>query len=53
MKYAVFFLALLAMPPLGIAMSFNRRWLKYAIWAMIGALAVYQSTAINFFSHEQ
>ena len=53
MKYAVFFLALLAMPPLGIAMSFNRRWLKYAIWAMIGALAVYQGTAINFFSYEE
>lgn len=52
MKYAVFFLALLAMPPLGVALSFNRRWMKYAIWAMIGALAVYQNTAINFFSYE-
>ena len=53
MKYAVFFLALLAMPPLGVALSFNRRWMKYAIWAMIGALAVYQNTAINFFSYEE
>lgn len=53
MKYAVFFLALLAMPPLGVALSFNRRWMKYAIWAMIGALAVYQGTAINFFSYEE
>ena len=52
MKYAVFFLALLAMPPLGIALSFNRRWMKYAIWAMVAALAVYQSTSINFFSYE-
>ena len=52
MKYAVFFLALLAMPPLGVALSFNRRWMKYAVWAMIGALAVYQNTAINFFSYE-
>jgi hypothetical protein len=52
MKYAVFFLALLAMPPLGVALSFNRRWMRYAIWAMIGALAVYQNTAINFFSYE-
>ncbi|MBQ3343624.1 MAG: O-antigen ligase family protein [Kiritimatiellae bacterium] len=53
MKYAVFFVALLAMPPLGVAMSFVRRWMKYAIWGMIGALALYQSTAINFFSHEE
>ena len=52
MKYAVFFLALLAMPLLGVALSFNRRWMRYAIWAMIGALAVYQNTAINFFSYE-
>jgi len=53
MKYAVFFLALLSMPPLGVVLSFNRRWMKYAIWAMIGALAVYQGTAINFFSYEE
>lgn len=53
MKYAVFFLALLAMPPLGVALSLNRRWMKYAIWGMIGALAMYQSTAINFFSYEE
>ena len=52
MKYAVFFLALFAMPPLGVALSFNRRWIKYAAFAMIGALAMYQSTAINFFSYE-
>ena len=53
MKYAVFFIALAFMPPLGVVLSFNRRWIKYAVWAMIGALAVYQSTAINFFSHEE
>ena len=53
MKYAVFFLALLAMPPLGVVLSLNRRWMKYAIWAMIGALAVYQGSAINFFSYEE
>ena len=52
MKYAVFFLALFAMPPLGVALSFNRRWIKYAVFAMIAALGLYQSTAINFFSYE-
>ena len=53
MKYVVFFVALLGMPPFGIVLSLNRRWMKFAIWAMIGALAVYQGTAINFFSHEE
>lgn len=53
MKYAVFFLALLAMPPYGVVLSLNRRWMKYAVWGMIGALAVYQGTAINFFSYEE
>ncbi len=53
MKYAVFFLALLAMLPFGVALSLNRRWMKYAVWGMIAALAVYQGTAINFFSYEE
>ena len=52
MKYAVFFLALAGVPPLAVILSFNRGWTKYAVWAMIGALAVYQATAINFFSNE-
>ena len=52
MKYAVFFLALVGVPPLAVILSFNRLWAKYVVWAMIGALAIYQSTAINFFSHE-
>ena len=52
MKYAVFFLALLGVPPLAAILSFNKGWTKYAVWAMIGALTVYQSTAINFFSNE-
>ena len=53
MKYVVFTIAALGVPPLAVLLSMNRNWMKYAIWAMIGALAVYQNTAINFFSHEQ
>ena len=53
MKYVVFFLALLGVPPLAVVLSFNRAWMKYAVWGMVGALAVYQATAINFFSHEE
>ena len=52
MKYAVFTIAALGVPPLAVLLSINRAWMKYAVWAMIGALAVYQNTAINFFSHE-
>jgi O-antigen ligase len=52
MKYAVFAIAALGVPPLAVILSLNRAWMKYAVWAMIGALAVYQNTAINFFSHE-
>ena len=52
MKYVVFMIAALGVPPLAMLLSMNRTWMKYAIWAMIGALAVYQGTAINFFSHE-
>ena len=53
MKYAVFFLALAGVAPLGAVLSWNRRWLKYAVWGMVAALAVYQATAINFFSYEE
>ncbi|MCR5414535.1 MAG: O-antigen ligase family protein [Kiritimatiellae bacterium] len=52
MKYAVFSLAAIGVFPLAFALSANRRWMKYAIWAMIAALALFQATSINFFSHE-
>ncbi len=52
MKYAVFSVAALGMIPLAVLLSMNRNWMKYAIWAMIAALCVYQSTAVNFFSFE-
>ena len=52
MKYAVFAIAALGVPPLAVILSMNRAWMKYAVWAMVGALAVYQNTAINFFSYE-
>ena len=53
MKYFVFTLAALGVPPLALVLFINRRWMKYAVWAMIAALTVYQGTAINFFSHEE
>ncbi len=53
MKYAVFSVAALGVFPMAVLMSVNRRWMKYAIWAMMMALCLYQSTAINFFSFEE
>ena len=53
MKYVVFTLAALGVLPLAFALFLNRRWMKYAVWAMIAALTAYQGTAINFFSHEE
>ena len=52
MKYAVFAIAMMGVPPLAVIISMNKAWMKYAVWAMIAALAVYQGTAINFFSNE-
>ena len=52
MKYAVFAIAMMGVPPLAFIISLNRSWMKYAVWAMIAALAAYQGTAINFFSNE-
>ena len=53
MKYVVFTIAALGVPPLAFALFLNKRWMKYVVWAMIASLTMYQGTAINFFSHEE
>ena len=52
MKYAVFALAAMGVPPLTVLLCLNPRWMKYAFWGMVVAMMVYQGTSINFFSHE-
>jgi len=52
MKYAVFALAAVGTVPLAVALSLNLRWMKYAFWVMAVSMCLFQSTAINFFSHE-
>ena len=52
MKYFVFILAALGVPPLGFLLYINKRWQKYAFWAMIGAMILYNATSINFLSEE-
>ena len=52
MKYFVFSIAALGVPPLACLLALNSKWSKYVIWGMLVALCFYQGTAINFFSHE-
>ena len=52
MKYAVFTLAALGVPPLMFLLYLNRRWLKYAFWGIAAAMYMYIPTSINFFSDE-
>ena len=52
MKYLIFTIALLGVPPLTFLLHLNQRWVKYIFWLMILAMTVYISTSINFFSHE-
>ncbi len=51
MKYFVFLIAVLGMPPLALLLWLNLRWARYAIWGILGALCLYEATSINFFSH--
>ena len=52
MKYVVFTFAALGVPPLAFLLYLNRRWMKYAFWAMCAALCFYSSFKLNFFSHD-
>ena len=52
MKYAIFTVAALGVPPLAFLLYMNRRWQKYAFWAMLAAMMLYNGTSINFFSNE-
>ena len=53
MKYYVFSVALMGTPFLAFLLCVNFRWVKYAFWAMVAAMGLYQATSINFFSHEE
>ena len=52
MKYLVFAIAALGVPPLAWLLSLNARWMRHAFWGVALALCLYQNTAINFFSNE-
>ena len=52
MKYAVFALAAMGIPPLTLLLCLNPWWTRYAFWGMVASMLMYQGTSINFFSHE-
>ncbi|MGN0879977.1 MAG: O-antigen ligase family protein [Oligosphaeraceae bacterium] len=52
MKYLIFTLAVLGVPPAAVALSLSRRWLWLAPMAIFPTLLLFSDTAINFFSHE-
>lgn len=52
MKYLIFFIAFLGILPLGYALSLNRKFMRYAILAVILPAMMFNQVSINFFSHE-
>ncbi len=52
MKYLLFVIAALGVPPFAWVLSMNRRWLRWAFVGVVAALCLYNATSINFFSHE-
>ena len=52
MKYFIFTVAALGVPPLAVLLSLNKRWMRYAFWGIVVAMCLYIPTSINFFSHE-
>ena len=53
MKYIVFCIAAAGVPPLAFLLYMNRWWFKYVFWEIVVVMCFYNSTAINFFSHEE
>ena len=52
MKYAIFTVAALGVPPLALLLYINDRWMRHVLWGMAAAMFAWQGTAINFLSHE-
>ena len=52
MKYFLFALTAFGVPPLTYLLTTNTRLMRYVVYAIMLALCKFQSTAINFFSHE-
>ena len=52
MKYLIFFIAFMGILPLGYILTLNRKYMRYAIFAVILPVMMFHQVSINFFSHE-
>ena len=52
MKYLIFLIAFMGVLPLGYILTLNRKYMRYAIFAVILPVMAFNQVSINFFSHE-
>lgn len=53
MKYLLFTIALVGVVPLGYILTLNRKYMRYAVYALILPVVAFNQVSINFFSHEE
>ena len=52
MKYLIFLIAFLGVLPLGYILTMNRKYMRYAFFAVLLPVMMFNQVSINFFSHE-
>ena len=52
MKYLIFLIAFMGILPLGYILTLNRKYMQWAIFAVILPVMAFNQVSINFFSHE-
>ena len=52
MKYLIFFITFLGILPLGYILTMNRKYMRYAFFAVSLPVMMFNQVSINFFSHE-
>ena len=52
MKYLIFFITFMGVLPLGYILTLNRKFMRYAFFAVSLPVMMFNQVSINFFSHE-
>ena len=52
MKYLIFFITFLGVLPLGYMLTLNRKFMRWAFFAVSLPVMMFNQVSINFFSHE-
>ena len=52
MKYLIFFITFMGVLPLGYMLTLNRKFMRYAFFAVSLPVMMFNQVSINFFSHE-